>query len=136
AAISAKTARHTLDRGHRVPTRKLTDLAVRNLNAPETGRVTYWDAYLPGFGLRISEKGRKTWIAMYRVRGTSVMETIGTTALIPEVAKARELARQSMLKAKTGVNPVVERRVKEKEEAAKAETAANNTLASIFQRFV
>jgi integrase len=86
--------------------------------------------------MRISEKGRKTWIAMYRVRGTAVMETIGTTALIPKVADARELARQSMLKAKAGVNPVAERRARQEEEAANSETAANNRLDALFKQYV
>jgi integrase len=99
-----------------MPSVKLTQAAVEKLKAPPQGRVEYWDSQLPGFGLRISESGRKTWVALYRVGSKLVRETIGTTALIPNVAEAREWARQSMQKAQAGRNPVAERR--EREQAA------------------
>jgi integrase len=95
---------------------KLTQAAVEKLKAPTEGRVEYWDSQLPGFGLRISHSGRKTWVAMYRVGSKVVRETIGTAALIPNVGDARERARQSMQQAQTGRNPVAERR--EREQAA------------------
>src|SRR5215472_12493755 len=78
-----------------------------------SGRVEYWDSQLPGFGLRISESGRKTWVAMYRVEGKLVRETIGTVSVINNVADARERARRSMQKAQSGVSPVAERRMRE-----------------------
>lgn len=93
-----------------MPTKKLTQAAVEKLRAPEQGRKEHWDSQLPGFGLRVSGSGRKTWIALYRVAGKLVRETIGTTALIPNVAEARERARQSMQKAQAGQNPVKARR--------------------------
>lgn len=94
-----------------MPTKKLTQAAVEKLRAPEQGREEHWDSQLPGFGLRVSGSGRKTWIALYRVAGKLVRETIGTTALIPNVAEARERARQSMQKAQAGQNPVIARRL-------------------------
>src|SRR5271167_2567878 len=88
----------------RMPTIKLTQPAVDRLKPPASGRVEYWDNQLPGFGLRVSDSGRKTWVALYRVDGRSVRETIGTTALIPSVADARAKARASMQRAREGVN--------------------------------
>jgi integrase len=102
-----------------MPTIRLTQRAVESLKPPKAGRIEYWDSYLPGFGLRVAESGRKTWVAMYRVQGKLVRETVGTTALIPNVAAARNRARESMQKARSGKNPVRERR--EREIAAKAE---------------
>ena len=96
-----------------MPTIKLTQPAVERLKAPASGRVEYWDLQLPGFGLRISESGRKTWVAMYRVGGKLIRETIGTAAVIDNVADARERARQSMQKAQSGISPVAERRRRE-----------------------
>jgi Arm DNA-binding domain len=96
-----------------VPIIKLTQPAVERLKAPASGRVEYWDSQLPGFGLRISESGRKTWVAMYRVGGKLIRETIGTAAVIDNVADARERARQSMQKAQSGISPVAERRRRE-----------------------
>ena len=72
-----------------MPTIRLTQRAVETLKPPATGRVEYWDSHLPGFGLRISETGRKTWVVMYRVGGKLVRETLGTAAVIPNLAHAR-----------------------------------------------
>jgi integrase len=104
-----------------MPTLKLTQPAVEKLKAPPMGRIEYWDNQLPGFGLRISETGRKTWVVMYRVRGKLVRETLGTAAVIPNVADARSRARESLQKAQAGVNPVEERRGSERAAKVAAE---------------
>ena len=92
---------------------------------PHPGRpsLTFWDLNLPGFGLRVS-KFRKTWIATYTVAGSKkqVMESLGTTKLVPKLNDARELARASILRAHAGTNPVDERRQQAAE--VKAEMAA------------
>jgi hypothetical protein len=68
--------------------------------------VTVWDTLLPGFGLRVaaprpgSREGRKTWIAMGRVDGKAVMETIGTLAQVPKIDKARDLPRAAFSNAR------------------------------------
>ena len=48
-------------------------------------------------------------MCMYRVAGRRVRETLGTTATIPKVEDARDLARASMQKAQAGTHPVEER---------------------------
>jgi integrase len=93
-----------------VPRSNLTQLSVERLKPPAEGAVTFWDKTLPGFGLRVSSRGRKTWLCVYRVVGKPVMQTLGTTATVPKLADAREAARASMLKARAGVNPTEERR--------------------------
>jgi hypothetical protein len=45
----------------REPKMHLTDIAVRNLRAPERGQVTYADDSLTGFGVRVSPGGTKTF---------------------------------------------------------------------------
>jgi len=100
---------------------KFTQAAVDRLQPPtDRVNITYWDNLLPGFGLRISARGRRTWIAMYRVNGRAVMETLPTMAVTPDVGAARALARASMTKARSGVNPVEEAA---KEKAAKEAAA-------------
>jgi integrase len=46
----------------------LTELCVRALKAPAKGQITYWDKSLPGFGLRVSQGGTKTWTVMHGKR--------------------------------------------------------------------
>jgi integrase len=108
-----------------------TQLAVDRLAPPAAGRVTYWDRNLPGFGLRVaaprpgSREGRKTWVAMGRVDGKAVMETLGTLAQVPKVDKARDLARAAILKMKGGTKPLDQRKADQAQRAADvAATAA------------
>jgi integrase len=122
-----------------MPTTKLTQAAVDNLKPPATGRVEWWDSQLPGFGLRVSETGRKTWMAMYRVNGKLVRETIGTVALIPAVGDARDRARKSMQTAQSGEHPVEARKRHanvEAKEAAEAEALARDTVSAVIDRYL
>jgi integrase len=122
-----------------MPILKLTQAAVNNRKPPVSGREDVWDSQLPGFGLRNSASGLKTWQAFYRVDGKPVREKLGTLAQIPNVADARELARQSMTKARSGANPVEDRRKQEEEQRRQAEaeeTRRNNTLAAAIDRYL
>jgi integrase len=112
-----------------MPRTRLTQLAVDRLSAPKTGRVIYWDRLLPGFGLRLTANGAKSWVAMYRVAGKPVMETIGSLAKVPKVDDARGLARASMQKAEGGTHPVEEKRI----EAARS---AANTVGAAIERYL
>jgi integrase len=44
---------------------RLTDLSIRKLKAPDSGQKTYFDDVLPGFGLRVSQGGAKSFVVMY-----------------------------------------------------------------------
>jgi hypothetical protein len=55
---------------------------------------------------------------MYRVNRKEIMETLGTMAVMPNVAQARDAARASMLKARQGINPVEQRRANDAAQAA------------------
>jgi integrase len=127
-----------------MPTLRFTQLAIERLKPPVSGRVEYWDATLPGFGLRISaprsgqDEGRRTWQALYRVNGKLKRETIGTTATIPKLAEARERARESLRKAQQKIDPVAESR--RQAAAAEAEAAAaartRDTLGAVIDRYL
>ena len=84
---------------------KLTQAAADRLSVPAEKAVTYWDNQCPGFGLRVSPRNRRTWLAMYRVAGKSVMQTLGTMAQVPKVDEARARARASMTQARDGGKP-------------------------------
>jgi integrase len=44
---------------------KLTDIVLRNLAVPAQGQKTYQDDSLPGFGVRVSPGGTKTFVVVY-----------------------------------------------------------------------
>ena len=46
--------------------KKFTDAAIKRIPTPKTGRIEYWDSLTPGFGLRITDKGRRSWVLMTR----------------------------------------------------------------------
>lgn len=122
-----------------MPKMKLTQVAVDKLKPPASGRVEYWDATLPAFGLRITATGARSWVAMYRVDGKLVRETLGTVAAIPDVGKARALARASMQKAQAGIHPVEERQQKEEQKRRQADAEAareRDVLAAVIDRYL
>ena len=118
-----------------MPSIKLTQAAVKT-KPPAVGRIVYWDKQLPGFGLRITSSGAKSWVVTYRVKRKFVWETIGTVKKIPDVAEARKKARKSMAQAGEGINPVAERREREQQEASEAEDAEQQTVAHILERYL
>ena len=51
-----------------MPRIKLTKSAIDALATPSSD-VVYWDAAYPGFGVKITPKGRKVFIVLYRTGG-------------------------------------------------------------------
>ncbi|MEM8970822.1 MAG: integrase arm-type DNA-binding domain-containing protein [Pseudomonadota bacterium] len=47
-----------------MPKVSLTDLAIQKLKLPETGQVDYWDQNLPGFGVRVSKGGTRSFMVL------------------------------------------------------------------------
>jgi integrase len=70
----------------------LTAKVVENLKPALSRRVELRDTLLPGFGLRVTVKGRKSWFAIGRVRGRQVRHTIGTYPVV-SLSDARAAAR-------------------------------------------
>jgi hypothetical protein len=102
-----------------MPKKALTQLAVTRLKTPGV----YWDIHLASFGLRVSSKGKKSWICFYRVNGKQVQETLGSIAQIPTVEEARNKAARRQLDAKDGINAVEERRRIKRDEEQRAREA-------------
>ena len=125
-----------------MPTLKLTQAAVDRLKtAGERPSRSIGTAQLPGFGLRPLPGNRRSedMAGLLPGRGRMVREKLGTLAQIPNVADARELARQSMTKSRTGENPVEDRRRKEEEERRRSEAEEvrrKSTLAAVVDRYL
>jgi integrase len=69
----------------------LTDLAIQKLKPPPTGQKSYFDNQFPGFGVRITYRGTKSFIIMYG-RYPRRLKTLGRYPDMPLKA-AREAAR-------------------------------------------
>src|SRR4051812_24533832 len=81
---------------------------VRGVTAIEPPRrpqqLDYFDANLPGFGVRVSYNGRKSWIVLYRCNGIKRRLTLGRADVLP-LAEARDLARDALKAAARGEDP-------------------------------
>ena len=51
-----------------MPRLKLTKTSIDVLPTPSSD-VIYWDAAFPGFGVKVTPKGRKVFVVLYRTGG-------------------------------------------------------------------
>jgi len=82
----------------------LTEQTVRRMHPPRSGRLEVWDAALPGFGVRVTENGRRSWVLVTRLRGKPIRLTLGAWPAT-SLAKARELAREAIHAVARGEDP-------------------------------
>jgi hypothetical protein len=89
-----------------MPTAHLTDIAIRSLAAPETGQVTYTDETLPGFGVRVSSGGARTFVLVHGIRRERI--TLGRYPII-SLSKARTEAKRILAEEtlRTHTNPTI-----------------------------
>lgn len=106
---------------------KLTAKYVENIKPPEKGRLQLWDTALPGFGLRVSEKGKKTWVVMYRSRGRQRRMTLGRYPTF-SLAEARDEARTALRSLEQGVDPA--------EEKLAAKRRPEATFTDVVEQFI
>src|SRR5258708_2587561 len=86
---------------------KFTDRSLKAIKPPPRPKqLDYFDDILPGFGLRVSYKGRKSWIVLYRCKSVKGRLTLGRFDILP-LADAREQAREALKAAATGNDPAM-----------------------------
>ena len=68
----------------------LTAAAVQRIKPPAKGQVEHFDAVLPGFALRVTSKGHKSWVLFYRVHGKQRRQTIGSYPACPPSYKSEQ----------------------------------------------
>lgn len=121
-----------------MPTKALTDKAIEKAKpAPAGTRVMLWDALLPGFGLRVTDSGHKTFIVMKRLNGELIRRKIGVYPATP-LGQARTLARDALLDIDKGVDPkqrqIDARRERERRKANSLSAVAGRFLAEYVDR--
>lgn len=105
---------------------KLTAASVDRIKPPSNGRAEHFDAMLPGFGLRVTDKGAKSWIVFYRVqdgpeKGKQRRLTLGTYPIL-SLADARKAARLALQNVAAGGDPARDKQDRKAAEPAKAVT--------------
>lgn len=76
---------------------QLNDVIIRNLPAPMSGQSQYPDGKLPGFGVRVTTTGLKTFYLTYRDNGVSRRLTLGRYPAL-SLAAARKKAHEALAK--------------------------------------
>jgi integrase len=107
------------------PKKPLTDRAIQSLKPAEPGkRRIVWDALVPGLGLRVTEKGVKTFVLVTRYPGSPnpTPRSLGTYGAI-SLEAARTKAREWLGLIGNGVDPDIQAR--EKQEATFQAIASN-----------
>lgn len=101
---------------------KLTDLSLKNLK-PKAERYEVWEEGRHGFGVRVTPKGHKSFIFMYRFGGKARRLTLGHYPAM-SLAKARQEHADARTLLEGGVDPGA-KAVSEREEQRKAPTIAD-----------
>src|SRR5215207_6214885 len=94
-----------------MPRVRLTKSSIDSLPVPNKD-VVYWDAGLPGFGVKVTPAGRKAFIVMYRVAGAGSRlrkYTIGPYGRVT-LAMARGQAQKIFAARLDGRDPAEEKR--------------------------
>jgi integrase len=87
----------------------LTSRSLPKLVAPAGGQVDYFDKEVPGFGLRVSANGARSWIVLYRRHGKKRRVTLGPENAL-SLADARAKAKDMLARVRLGEDPAAERR--------------------------
>ena len=112
-------------------TEHLIDRTIRALPAPAAGAVIIYDADVPGFGIRVTAKGARSFVLNYVVKGRERRMTIGSFPTWSATA-AREQAKSLRRKIDAGIDPLDER-----EAEIKAADAARRapTVQDLYERY-
>ncbi len=109
---------------------RLTDRSVTK-KPPSKGQLELWDTVLPGFGLRISYGGRRTFFVMTRIYGRQVRRTVGIYPVM-KLAEARGKARDILSDAAKGIDA----KEREAQDRRAAERERRNTFRAVAEEFM
>jgi integrase len=89
-------------------TKDLTDVRVRNAK-PTDSQYEIFDRSVGGFALRVTPSGSKSFVVNFRCNGKNRRMTLGNAAVM-RLGEAREAAMVAKAKAKSGIDPMDEKR--------------------------
>jgi integrase len=107
---------------------RLTATAIRTVSLPPN-KVdhVFFDADLPGFGLRLRAGGSKTWMVQYAIAGRTRKIMLGSTTVL-DPGKARQTAKDILAQVRLGGDPAAEK--------SKARARASDTIGGLLPRFL
>jgi integrase len=112
----------------------LNDRTLKALKgAPEGKTFDYWDKSFPGFAVRVSETGRKTFVLAARYPGSTApaRRKVGVYGPIT-LADARQKARDWLKLIEKGIDPQLE----EDKQRLREQTRRKNTFAAVAEDFI
>lgn len=116
-----------------MPRHKLSDALLRGSKLGSGGgQVDYWDTLTPGFGVRVSYGGRKSFIVMTRVEGKLRRFTLKPAYPALSLAEARAQAAKIIKDAQRGLDPSAI----EAEERRKAIAQRRHTFGAVAADFM
>ena len=128
----------------------LTDAAIKRIALPKAGRIEKFDRNVPSFGVRVTDKGRKSFFVFVRVKGKEKMVkdrlvkepleriTIGewTDCDSGCLAKARAKAQHYKELARNGIDPRVDEAERQQAEKQERETRAANSFEAVVGDYI
>lgn len=104
----------------------LTKTFIDSVKPPLATYEIHWDDRVPGYGLRVSKGGARSFVAQGRVKGRAIVVTIGRYGVFTE-EQARRKAQSILQAMRDGVDPRA---------ARKAEAAERVTLGEVMEAYV
>ncbi len=122
--------------------KNLTDRTLKALKPAEPGKhYDIMDAGFPGFGVRVSEKGTKTFVLVARYPDGSNATPNPTRRALGkygplELAAAREKAREWVAMIKKGIDPTADQKLRAKEATRAAALKQERTFFAVSEAFI
>lgn len=118
----------------------LTDMQVKKAKSPARGQIDISDGGgVPGFALRVTHQGRKSFVLRYRVQagraiGKQRRYTLGRYPML-SLAEARAMAIEALATVATGGDPAAEKKEARERDFASAAVPLN-TYQTVVEEFI
>jgi Arm DNA-binding domain/Phage integrase central domain len=92
-----------------MPRISFTDRTIRAIAPATRHQLDYFDEKTPGFGLRVTPAGHKSWVVLYKREGRLRRMTLGKYPAL-SLADARSLAKATISKVALGEDPATDKK--------------------------